>query len=560
MAQRQRGLYLTLRFGMLAAALGFVASGFSTFARAVTLGDVIALFLCLLLFVVLLRINVPMLSHAYARRKQLEPGRLTLEIPVVLAVLAMYGPVAAGALNLLGYPLAAPSDGRSRVMRRVLDGGAQALLWILLGVLEPLVVGRIPALSAASYATYAAFFTTGIFAFLFAVWLPLRSLPLRSLTQSVLLLRLWRNLARDTRLLVYVVLVVSWGYVATLIWQRAGMALGLAAFAPLPFLASALRSLHAHHLELHRLRLARGAVQAMLGARDPLPQMSSLLASLHTPSAEESLQIYGAMSPEERLSPLARIGPPLDHDQTDACRRAVLDLQHSDRPSTTQRAHESVVTAYAVRSSAEALLGALIVVRPAHTASLLPARRFMQAASELAPLLGDFRSIAATQSAATLDPLTGLPNRRTIMEYLRERIEYVSIGNPCAVLLIDIDHFKSINDSLGHQTGDRCLRAVGRAIAANIRNVDRAGRIGGEEFVILMPDTTSEMARMIGERLRAALAQTDVRYATGEPLTASIGVAVAAISDTVDSLLARADRALYQAKAQGRNRVIEISA
>ncbi|HEY9179492.1 MAG TPA: GGDEF domain-containing protein, partial [Candidatus Baltobacteraceae bacterium] len=308
------------------------------------------------------------------------------------------------------------------------------------------------------------------------------------------------------------------------------------------------------------LRLARDAVQAMLGARDPLPQMSSLLASLHTPAAEESLQIYGAMSTEERLSTLARIGPPLDADQTDACRRAVLDLQHSDRQSTTQRAHTSVVTAYAVRSSTEALLGALIVVRPAHTATLLPARRFMQAAAGLAPLLGDFRSIAATQTAATLDTLTGLPNRRAIMEYLRERIEYVSIGNPCAVLLIDIDHFKSINDSLGHQAGDRCLRTVGRVIAANIRHIDRAGRIGGEEFVILMPDTTSEMARSVGERLRAALADADIYHANGQPLTASIGVAVAAISDTVDSLLARADRALYQAKAQGRNRVIEIGA
>jgi diguanylate cyclase (GGDEF)-like protein len=128
------------------------------------------------------------------------------------------------------------------------------------------------------------------------------------------------------------------------------------------------------------------------------------------------------------------------------------------------------------------------------------------------------------------------------------------------VLLIDIDHFKSINDTQGHQAGDRCLRAVGKVIAGNIRHVDRAGRIGGEEFVILMPDTTSEMARMVGERLRAAIANAEIRYATGEPLTASIGVAVAAISDTVDSLLARADRALYQAKAQGRNRVIEISA
>jgi diguanylate cyclase (GGDEF)-like protein len=146
------------------------------------------------------------------------------------------------------------------------------------------------------------------------------------------------------------------------------------------------------------------------------------------------------------------------------------------------------------------------------------------------------------------------------MEYLRERIEYVSIGNPCAVLLLDIDHFKSINDTLGHQAGDQCLQTVGKIIASNIRNVDRAGRIGGEEFVVLMPDTTSEMARMVGERLRAAIANAEMHYAGGEPLTASIGVAVADISDTVDSLLARADRALYQAKRQGRNRVIEISA
>ncbi|HET9095252.1 MAG TPA: GGDEF domain-containing protein [Candidatus Baltobacteraceae bacterium] len=555
MSKRRRGIYLALRFGMLAVALGAAASGAPRLVRSLRPDDAIALAVCLLLFVLLLRINVPMLSHAYARRRRLEPGRLTLETPVVLAVLAFYGPVAAALLNLLGYPLAFPSDGRSRVIRRILDGGAEALLWLVLGTLQTLVIPRIPALSFASYAAYASFFTLGMFAFLFAIWL-----PVRSLSQPVLLARLWRNLARDTRLMLYVFLVVSWGFVATLVWQRAGVALGLAVFAPLPFLATALQSLHAHHLELHRLRLARDATQAMLGARDPLPQMSSLLASLYTPSAEESLQIYGAMSSEERLAPLARIGPALDEEQLDACRRAVLDLQHTDRQSAIQRTRGSVTTAYAVRASNEALLGALIVVRPAHTATMMPARRFAQAASELAPLLRDFRSIAATQSAATLDTLTGLPNRRTIMENLRERIEYVSIGNPCAVLLLDIDHFKSINDTQGHQAGDRCLRTIGKIIATSIRHVDRAGRIGGEEFVVLMPDTTSEMARMVGERLRTAIADAQIHYASGEPLTASIGVAVADISDTVDTLLARADRALYQAKRQGRNRVIEISA
>jgi diguanylate cyclase (GGDEF)-like protein len=548
-------LYLALRFGMLAVALVTIALRGAAFARSLRVDDGIALAVCLAVYAALLRINVPMLSHAYARRRNLEPGRLTLEMPVMLAVVAFYGPIGAALLGVAGYALAVPGEGRSRLVRRLLDGGAEAFLWICLGFSQPLIVPRVPALSLVAYAAYTAFFIVAISVFLFAVWM-----PMKTLAQSVSLRRLWRNMLRDTRFFTYFFLVVSWGYVATVVWQRAGMALGLTMFVPLPFLASALRALHAHQLELHRLRLARDAVQAMLGAGDPLPQMSSLLASLHTPSAEESLQIYGAVSSDERLASLARIGPSLDEEQTDTCRRALLDLQHGDRQSISHRTRTSVVTAYAVRGAGETLLGALMVVRPAQTASMLPARRFAHAAAELAPLLRDFRSIAATQTAATLDPLTALPNRRTIMEYLRERIEYVSIGNPCAVLLLDIDHFKSINDTLGHQAGDQCLQTVGKIIASNIRNVDRAGRIGGEEFVVLMPDTTSEMARMVGERLRAAIANAEMHYAGGEPLTASIGVAVADISDTVDSLLARADRALYQAKRQGRNRVIEISA
>jgi diguanylate cyclase (GGDEF)-like protein len=504
----------------------------------------------------LLRINVPLFSGAFLRRRHLEPGRLTLELPVVLAVQILYGPVAAAAINLVGYPLAIPSDGRSRVLRRILDGGTEAFFWICAGALRAELLPQRPALTLASFGTFLAFYTLCIFAFLFLVTLPLRALNMR----SVLLIRLWRKFSTDTRLLVFVLVTVAWGYVATLIWMRAGLTLGLVSFAPLPFLASALRALHNHHLELHRLRLARDAVQAMLRTRDPLPQMNSLLASLHTPAAEETLQIYAALSADERLSPLATIGPIPDTEQLEDVRRALVELQHGDKPAIVHRSRSHAMNAYAVRAPDERLLGALIVHRPARTASLLPARRFAQAAAELAPLLRDFRSIAATQNAAALDALTGLPNRRTIMEYLRERIEYVSIGNPCAVLLIDIDHFKNINDTLGHQAGDQCLRTVGALIARNIRGMDRAGRIGGEEFVIMMPDTTSEMARNVGERLRSAIESADIKRTDGEPVTASIGIAVASVSDTVDSLLARADRALYQAKRQGRNRVIEISA
>lgn len=553
---RRRVLYLTLRFGAFAVALLAVAllapSTFTSLHR----DDVIALAICLALFVALLRINVPLFSGAYLRRRRLEPGRLTLELPIVLAVFLLYGPVAAAALNLLGYPLAVSTETRSRFMRRVLDGGLEAFFWLCAGAVRAHVLPDAPALSLPSFGAFVAFYAACIFIFLFFISLPLRALGSRSL----LLARLWRTFARDTRLFAFVLLTVVWGYVATLIWMRAGMTLGLASFAPLPFLATALRQLHNHQLELHRLRLARDAVQAMLRTRDPLPQMNSLLASLHTPAAEETLQIYAALSAEERLSPLATIGPIPDAVQLEEVRRALLELQHGDRPSIQHRSRTHALNAYAVRGPEERLLGALIVHRPLRTASLLPARRFTQAASELAPLLRDFRSIAATQNAAALDPLTGLPNRRTIMEHLRDRIEQVSIGNPCAVLLLDIDHFKNINDLLGHQAGDNCLRTVGALIARNVRGLDRAGRIGGEEFVILMPDTTSEMARAVGERLRAAMESAGIHHADGQPITASIGIAVAAVSDTVDSLLARADRALYQAKRQGRNRVIEISA
>ena len=555
MMQKRRAIYAALRFGMLAAAIAASAlGGLSTFPK-LHAGDFMALAISFVLFVVLLRINVPTLSLVYGRRRHFEAGHLTLELPIVVTILTLYGPAAAAAIQLCGYPLAITSDGRSRLSRRILDGGSDAFVWLILGFIRPYVLAQIPALSLNGFATFLAFYVLGIFAFILLLWM-----PLKTLVETVSIVRLWRGLLRDTRLLTYAVLVVSWGYVCTLIWVRAGIALGLVSFVPLPFIAAAMRAVHAQRQELHRLRLARDAVQAMLRTNDPLPQMNSLLASLHTPAAEETLQIYAALSAEDRLTPLATIGSIPDPEQLESVRRAIAELQHDDRPSVSQRSSRSGVSAYAVRGAGDELLGALVVHRNARTSSLVPSRRFAQAAAELTPLLRDFRTIAATQTAARVDALTGLPNRRTIMELLRDRIEHVAIGNPCAVLLLDLDHFKNINDSLGHQAGDNCLRTVGAIIARNIRHVDRAGRIGGEEFVILMPDTTSEMARNVGERLRAAIEAAGVRHATGEPVTASIGVAVATVSDTVDSLLARSDRALYQAKRQGRNRVIELGA
>lgn len=554
--RRRRALYPAIRLGVLLIAVAATASqaprAFSHLHRA----DGIALGAALVLFSLLARINVPLTSRgAYFRRRSAEPGRITLELPLILTIVSIYGPVVAAALTLVAYPFALSSEGGSRFLRRVFAGAPQAILWLFAGALHARLYQVPITISIPSYLAFLAFYTLALYMFLYGIWT-----PLRMLATHVRLRRFWHNLSRDTRLLGFLLLLTSWGYVCTVIWLHAGMVIGLASLAPLPFLAYTLRALNESQIELHRLRLARDAVQAMLGAGDPIPQINSLLASLHTPTARETLQIFAAITPDEtRLAPLATIGHQPTVEQVELCSRALAELSRSDNATVTVRNSNYTVFADAARSSDDELLGVLIAHRPASSAHLLARRRFAQAAADLAPLLRDFRSIAATQSAAALDALTGLPNRRTIMQLLRDRVDNVASGNPCAVLLLDIDRFKTINDMLGHPAGDRCLRIIAGTIARSIRSHDRTGRIGGEEFLVLMPETNSETAVTVGERLRSAIATSDIHHANGDKVTASIGVAVASISDTIESLLARADHALYQAKRQGRNRVVETT-
>jgi diguanylate cyclase (GGDEF)-like protein len=114
-----------------------------------------------------------------------------------------------------------------------------------------------------------------------------------------------------------------------------------------------------------------------------------------------------------------------------------------------------------------------------------------------------------------------------------------------------------INDELGHAAGDDCLRRIGELVRNTVRSGDTAGRIGGEEFLVVMPGATRDIALTVGERLRLAVSLGGMRYANGEPVTTSIGVAAASVGETIESLLARADRGLYEAKRQGRNRIVE---
>ena len=161
---------------------------------------------------------------------------------------------------------------------------------------------------------------------------------------------------------------------------------------------------------------------------------------------------------------------------------------------------------------------------------------------------------------AMTDPLTGLHNRRYMESHIRSKLEEaLARGQPFSVLIADIDYFKSVNDTFGHDIGDTVLQEFAVRLKRYTRSIDLAARLGGEEFVIAMPDTNMERAYQVAERLRARIEAEPFRIShAGEAIrvTASIGLACLEHADeTVATLLKRADRALYQAKNSGRNRV-----
>jgi two-component system cell cycle response regulator len=160
---------------------------------------------------------------------------------------------------------------------------------------------------------------------------------------------------------------------------------------------------------------------------------------------------------------------------------------------------------------------------------------------------------------AVTDPLTGLHNRRYMVGHLDNLVARANAGGkPVSVMMLDIDHFKRINDTYGHAGGDEVLKEFAGRMRRGLRGIDLCGRFGGEEFVVAMPDTDAEAANMVAERLRGFLADEPFKIAgTEAPVTASIGVTtVRAPSDTSKEMLNRADRSLYAAKAAGRNCVV----
>jgi diguanylate cyclase (GGDEF)-like protein len=201
------------------------------------------------------------------------------------------------------------------------------------------------------------------------------------------------------------------------------------------------------------------------------------------------------------------------------------------------------------------VIGSVLLGRPAPYTEA-EEQRIQESVGQAAPVLANLRNLAVAEIRAATDGLTGLPNQRAVADALKRTFAQATTTKaPLALLLIDLDHFKQINDQRGHPVGDQVLASVGATLRSVLRTRDFAGRKGGEEFAVLLPDTEIAAALEIAERVRTAIAEISLP-GTDVSVTASLGVAgFPDHASTLDRLERLADAALYLAKRQGRNRV-----
>ncbi|MDP9240659.1 MAG: diguanylate cyclase [Actinomycetota bacterium] len=205
------------------------------------------------------------------------------------------------------------------------------------------------------------------------------------------------------------------------------------------------------------------------------------------------------------------------------------------------------------------VIGSVLVTHPLALAAE-EQTRFKNTVAQAAPMLANLRNLALAEFRASNDSLTGLPNKRASEDTLKRMVAQASRSiTPMAAIMLDLDHFKQINDRFGHPLGDEVLAAVGTALQSCLRASDFAGRFGGEEFLILLPDTTVDNALLVAEQIRATVAEITVP-GVERAITASLGIAaLIEHSGNATGLLRHADLALYAAKAAGRNRALIAS-
>ena len=301
------------------------------------------------------------------------------------------------------------------------------------------------------------------------------------------------------------------------------------------------------------------AMPGRIAILDDDPEVAEALASLLAPSFRTRPQVIDADAAlaqgRDEAADLFLIDA--DFGGRNEGMRLMSDLR--SRPATRRSACVILMPTGECDRAANALdLGAADVVhRPLLSRELAVRLRTQLARKERGDRMRD--AVEQGLRLAVVDPLTGLYNRRYGLHHL-ERVasRCRAQDRPAGVVLLDLDHFKAVNDTHGHAVGDRVLSEVAHAMRSNLRVEDLVCRIGGEEFMAVLPDANLEQVRIVAERLRRAVARVALTVAEGRVLrvTVSVGITTIEASDTeVAWAVARADRALYAAKAAGRDRV-----
>ena len=205
------------------------------------------------------------------------------------------------------------------------------------------------------------------------------------------------------------------------------------------------------------------------------------------------------------------------------------------------------------------VIGSVLTVHP-DPLTETDRRAISDSVVQAAPVLANLRNLAIAEDRAATDALTGLPNKRSVEDTLKRMVAHAArSATPLSAIVLDLDHFKQINDTYGHGSGDDVLAAAGAVLKVSIRAADFAGRFGGEEFIVLLSATDRDGALVAAEKIRTAIAGINVP-AVGRAITASLGLATFPddASDAV-ALLRGADRALYTAKRNGRNRIETVA-
>jgi len=245
-----------------------------------------------------------------------------------------------------------------------------------------------------------------------------------------------------------------------------------------------------------------------------------------------------------------------------SCLAVRFGRKHEESPGSDPLVACTLCSGAAAHTTCEPLLvggeviGSALVLHP-EALSETERVTLTGAVAQAGPVLANLRNLAIAEFRAATDALTGLPNSRAVHDTIKRMVAQASRSvSPLGALMLDLDHFKQINDAYGHGRGDDVLAAVAATLEGTVRESDFVGRYGGEEFVVLLPDTGSEEAAAAAEKIRSTIEKISVP-GVPRPITISIGVAVMP-DDAGESvgLLQHADRRLYAAKGAGRNRVV----